>query len=147
MALQVCKCDDIPVNQANYWIYWNPSIKSLKLAVQGLIHVGQRGNTLPSIGHTCLIMKGKSGVDEGQMGVIKAHTVVMVEVVFKDKNGKETSKLERPSSLMIIEQGIIIHQDMKGTVAMDTKRHKNRIQTNHNGEHNRQLIEYNVLAK
>ena len=91
--------------------------RHLRETYSQLTQVGQHGNVLPALGQQCLIIKGKVGVDEGQMGIIVDQTAAMVEVSFiKDNTGQRVSKLKRPSSLILLETGLTVVQEKNGTV-------------------------------
>jgi hypothetical protein len=97
-----------------------------KSLYQRLTRVEQRGNNRPSIGQNCLIVKGKNGVDEGQMGVITDQTAAMVEVTFlSGKALLPTTRLKRPSSLIMLEPGLIVTQGKDGQVWIQTEKLRN----------------------
>ena len=75
------------------------------------------GNTVPAIGQACLIIKGKAGVDQGQVGIISDTTASMVWVTYlQDHHGQQVSKLKRPSSLIMLDPGVSVAQDAQGTI-------------------------------
>jgi hypothetical protein len=75
------------------------------------------GCTVPSIGQACLIVKGKTGVDEGQVGVVSDTAAAMVWVTYRhDHHGRRVSKLKRPSSLIMLDPGVVVSQDDNGTI-------------------------------
>ena len=91
-----------------------------------------RGNVQPAIGQQCIVMKGVAGQDEGQMGVVTNRSRVMVEVTVAHHTGKGTvTKRKQPSSLIMLEPGLGLVQDVDGTVwvriigdvGQQTKRH------------------------
>jgi hypothetical protein len=62
-------------------------------------------------------MKGKPGKDEGQVGIVSDTTAAMVWVTYvQDATGKQTSCLKRPSSLVMLDPGVVASQDRNGTV-------------------------------
>jgi hypothetical protein len=76
-----------------------------------------RGNVQPPIGQLCIIMTGVAGQDAGQMGVVTHHNKVMVEVTFAARAGKgTTTKTKQPRSLVLLEPGLIMVQDINGSV-------------------------------
>jgi hypothetical protein len=92
-------------------------VRQLKASLAQLLRFRPTGNVLPPIGQRCLILRGKAGYDEGQVGVVSDSTAAMVWVTFRDPLGKHTSiKLKRPSSLMMLDPTIIISQEPNGTL-------------------------------
>jgi hypothetical protein len=86
-----------------------------KLAL--LTRVGTRGNTRPQIGQMCLTMVGKINEDVGQIGVITSCTPSMVAVTSLRAVGNvTTTRLKRPSSLILLETGLIVVQELDGSV-------------------------------
>jgi hypothetical protein len=76
-----------------------------------------RGNVQPVIGQTCIVMTGVAGQDEGQMGVVTSRTKVMVEVTMVHTSGEGTiTKIKQPRSLMLLEPGLGLVQDIDGAV-------------------------------
>lgn len=91
-------------------------IRHLRSTLARFIRFRPSGDIRPSIGQTCLIMRGKAGVDEGQVGIISDTTAAMVWVTFlSDQHGKQSSKLKRPSSLIMLDPSLIVVQDPDGT--------------------------------
>ena len=86
-----------------------------KLAL--LTQVGTPGNTRPQIGQMCLTMVGKINEDVGQIGVITSCTPLMVAVTLLRAVGNVTmTQLKRPSSLILLETGLIVVQELDGSV-------------------------------
>jgi hypothetical protein len=80
-----------------------------------------RGNVQPQIGQMCIIMKGRAGHDEGQMGVVTNTSRVMVEVSLLHPKGKGImTKTKQPSSLVLLEPGLVMVQDKNGSVWIRT---------------------------
>jgi hypothetical protein len=91
-------------------------IRHLRDTLAQFVRLRPSGNVRPKIGQTCLIMKGKAGVDEGQVGIVSDTTASMVWVTFlSDQHGKQRSKLKRPSSLIMLDSKLIVVQDRDGT--------------------------------
>jgi len=75
------------------------------------------GNVVPQVGQACLIWKGKTGVDEGQVGVISEATPAMAWVTYpSDGEGGLAMKLKRPGSLIMLDPMITVSQDIHGTL-------------------------------
>jgi L-fucose isomerase-like protein len=69
------------------------------------------------IGDHCVILVGKTGQDIGQQGLITEIKPVMVEVEYRDgRSRKMVVKNKRPSSLLMLEEGLEIVRDKKGTL-------------------------------
>ena len=91
-------------------------IRHLRNTLAQFVRLHPSGNVRPKIGQTCLIMRGKAGVDEGQVGIVSDTTASMVWVTFlSDHQGKQSSKLKRPSSLIMLDSRSIVSQDRDGT--------------------------------
>jgi hypothetical protein len=91
-------------------------IRHLRSTLAQFVRLRPNGNVRPKIGQTCLIMRGKAGVDEGQVGIISDTTAAMVWVTFlSDQRGKQSSKLKRPSSLMMLDPSLMVVQERDGT--------------------------------
>jgi hypothetical protein len=76
-----------------------------------------RGNVQPKVGQMCIIMKGVAGQDEGQMCVVTSTSKVMVGVAFVHQDGVKTiTKSKQPRSLLFLEPGLVLTQDLNGSV-------------------------------
>jgi hypothetical protein len=72
---------------------------------------------LPQIGEHCLVLTGKMGDDIGQMGWVTDVKAVMVETGYRSqKSGKIVYKHKKPSSLLMLEDGLMLEQDRNGMV-------------------------------
>jgi hypothetical protein len=92
-------------------------IRQLKHLSDRLFKSRPRGNARPKLGQMCLIMKGKAGCDEGQLGIVSDRTSAMVRVTYaKDRHGEQTSKLKRPSSLIMVDSRLTLIQEKDGTI-------------------------------
>jgi hypothetical protein len=62
-------------------------------------------------------MKGKTGCDEGQMGIVSDRTLsIMVQVTYtKDWHGRQMSKLKCPSLLIMVDSRLMLVQEKDGT--------------------------------
>ena len=75
------------------------------------------GNTMPLVRQACLIVKGKAGVNKGQVGVVSNMIAAMVWVTYhKDHHGQRLSKLKWPGSLIMLDPGVVASQDIDGTI-------------------------------
>ena len=88
----------------------------LARALRQLTQSRKAGSQLPPIGQGCLILRGVEGHDLGQAAVIVSQTTAGVRVAFVDSNGRQVSKLKVPSSLMPMEDGLEVVQDIDGYV-------------------------------
>ena len=92
-------------------------IRHLKHVTRQLAQYRPHGSTRPELGQKCLIMKGKAGDDEGQVGIISDRTAAMVHVTYaSDQHGGRTSKLKRPSSLIMLDPDVTLVQKKDGTI-------------------------------
>jgi hypothetical protein len=58
-----------------------------KKIILSLPRMSVRSKELPRIGEQCLVMKGKAGDDEGQVGVVTDRKRCMVEIAFQGPKG------------------------------------------------------------
>jgi hypothetical protein len=86
----------------------------LARALRQLTRSRKAGSQLPPIGQGCLNLRGIEGHDLGQAAVIITRTKAGVRVFFVDSNGRQVSDLKVPSSLMLMEDGLEVVQDMEG---------------------------------
>jgi hypothetical protein len=78
---------------------------------------GPRGNQLPPLGQACLIMTGRGGQEEGQMGIITNRSTAMVEITYLPGHGtKLATKRKRPSSLILLGKNLVVTQQADGSV-------------------------------
>lgn len=76
-----------------------------------------RDKPVVRIGDHCLILVGKTGRDIGQQGIVTELMPVMMGVEYRDgQNHKMVLKTKRPSSLLMLEEGLEIVRDKKGTL-------------------------------
>ena len=81
-----------------------------------MVHMKPQGNACPEIGMHCLIMVGTKQ-DRGQMAQVVDRKAQMVGVKFRAaKNRQMEYKVKRPSSLIMLEAGLTMKQDVHGTV-------------------------------
>jgi hypothetical protein len=78
--------------------------------------VGKAGNELPSVGQVCLVLKGDEQRDVGQECVVTKQSAARVHVAFRDKNGRQATKIKHPASLILLEEGLHVVQDADGFV-------------------------------
>jgi hypothetical protein len=79
--------------------------------------VGARGNLRPSVGQACLVVSGNAHEELGQVGVVRRHTPAMVEMMVRAKSGsQDLLVMKRPSSLILLEAGLVLVQDIDGSV-------------------------------
>jgi hypothetical protein len=89
----------------------------LRRGVRYMTHLGPRGNVMPAVGTHCIIMVGDARRDLGQMARINDRKSKMVEVIYRGaKNRRMEHKMKRPSSLVMLEDGLTMRQDAQGTV-------------------------------
>jgi hypothetical protein len=69
------------------------------------------------------LMTGKVNQDQGQVGVVPSHTPAMVEVTYRrDAGGKLSTVQKRPSSLILLEPGLVAVQETDGSVWIHRER-------------------------
>jgi hypothetical protein len=82
-----------------------------------LRRVDTQEDLVARIGDQCVILVGKTGHDIGQQGQVTEIKPVMVEVEYRDGQSKRVVvKSKRPSSLLMLEEGLEIVRDKKGTL-------------------------------
>jgi hypothetical protein len=84
--------------------------------IRRLIRVGKAGNELPDVGQVCLILRGDEKKDVGQECVVTKQSAARVHVSFRDKNGRQATKLKHPASLILLEDGLHLMQDARGCI-------------------------------
>ena len=112
---------EIPLHEEkpSVFPFWKQRAKlsSLPGRLRRLTRVGIRGNTRPSVGQLCLVMVGRAEHDQGQMGIVSRQTACMVEVSNRAKDGTHAvSHLKRPSSLVVLEPGLVLIHEKNGSV-------------------------------
>jgi hypothetical protein len=82
----------------------------------------------PRVGEQCIIMVGKAGHDLGQVGRVTDVKAVMVEVAYRgpQENGQIVYKNKRPSSLIMLEDGLEVVQSADGIVRIQRQRQEER---------------------
>ena len=91
--------------------------EGLRKGVRHLMRVEPRGNVLPEVGTRCVVMVGNAQQDFGQMAEIVDQKSQMVGIQYRGaKNRRLEYKMKRPSSLMMLEEGLTVRQDIHGTV-------------------------------
>jgi hypothetical protein len=89
--------------------------RSWKSRLRWLTQTGSSGKKLPPVGRFCLIMKGDADKDVGRMGIVSRQTRCMVAIVWKDaKSGRTKERMKQPESLIQLEDGLIVEQDVHG---------------------------------
>jgi hypothetical protein len=79
----------------------------------------------PRAGEYCIIMTGKAGQDLGQMGRVTDVKPVMVEVAYRGpEEGPIVYKNKRPSSLIMLEDGLEVIQTREGIIRIQRRRRK-----------------------
>ena len=79
--------------------------------------VGIRGNARPPVGQLCLVMVGSMVDEQGQLGIVTRQASCMVEVAVRPVSGARTvSHMKRPSSLILLEPGLVLVQEKNGSV-------------------------------
>jgi hypothetical protein len=99
------------------WVAQQRWRERLRTGFRYLLRMGPRGNALPLVGDHCLVLTGKAGDDIGQMGRVTDVKAVMVEIGYRSqKSGKIVYKHKKPSSLVMLEDGLRLEQDVNGMV-------------------------------
>jgi sialic acid synthase SpsE len=89
----------------------------LRRNVWRLTRMEPRGNKIPKVGTHCLVMVGNVTQDVGQIARVTKLTVKMVEITSCDaKKQRFEHKLKRPNSLIMLDAGVTMVQDVHGTV-------------------------------
>jgi hypothetical protein len=84
-----------------------------------LFGLQRRGNAVPAVGTSCIVMTGDKYAELGQIAVVTAATRAKVEIAYRDGTGiRQYTKWKRPSSLIMLEKGLTCHQDEYGTVTV-----------------------------
>jgi hypothetical protein len=97
-------------------------IQSLHKRLKALSRVGPCGNKRPPIGQMCLVMVGKIAGDQGQVGMVTRHTPCRVEISVPVSNGAPSVLyMKKPSSLVMLEPGLMLVQDDDGSVWIRSK--------------------------
>jgi hypothetical protein len=81
-----------------------------------IVRVGKAGNELPRVGQTCLVVKGDEHKDVGQECVVTKQSAARVHISFRDRNGRQATKVKHPASLILLEDGLHVMQDAQGFV-------------------------------
>jgi hypothetical protein len=84
--------------------------------IRRLVRVGKAGNELPEVGQVCLVLRGDERKDVGQECVVTKQSAARVHISFRDKNGRQATKLKHPASLILLEDGLHVTQDAHGCV-------------------------------
>jgi hypothetical protein len=75
------------------------------------------GDALPKVGQRCLVVTGESGQDVGQMGQVTRVMAVMMEIAYRHgQDGQVRVRRKRPSSIIMLEDGLELAQDPDITV-------------------------------
>jgi hypothetical protein len=89
----------------------------IKEGAKRLFYALPRGNNCPKRGQMCLVMKGETGNDEGQMAIVSECTTSMVRITYVcNQLGLTKTKLKRPSSLIMLDPTVTLVQDKDGTM-------------------------------
>jgi hypothetical protein len=89
----------------------------LRRGVRKLTNMGPRGNHIPDVGTHCIVMVGNARQEVGQLAQVTHQTAKMVEIQFRgSKNRRLEHKRKHPSSLIMLEDGLTLKQDVHGTV-------------------------------
>jgi hypothetical protein len=89
----------------------------LRLSIQRLTRMEPRGNRLPNVGTHCIVIVGNITQEVRQMAQVTKVTAKMVEIKFRWPRNKQLEhKLKRPNSLIMLETGLTMVQDVHGTV-------------------------------
>ena len=85
--------------------------------VQGLPWMKPHGDALPKVGQRCLVVTGESWQDVGQMGRVTRVMAVMMEIAYRHgQDGLVRIRRKRPSSVIMLEDGLELAQEPDGTV-------------------------------
>jgi hypothetical protein len=87
----------------------------LRKGVHYLMHMEPQGNVLPEVGTRCIVMAGNAGQDCGQMAKVTDQKIQMVGIKYRESNRRRLEyKVKRPSSLIMLEIGLTVKQDIHG---------------------------------
>jgi hypothetical protein len=88
----------------------------LRKGFRHMVWMGPRSNRLPEIGTQCIVVVG-TGEEHGQMAQVTDRTAKMVGIKYRGaKTRRMEYKKKRPSSLIMLEAGLTMKQDVHGTV-------------------------------
>jgi hypothetical protein len=109
--------DEGSVEETEEWVAHQRWRERLRTGFCYMLRMGPRGNVLPRVGDHCLVVTGKAGDDIGQMGRVTDVKTLMVEIGYRSpRNGKIVYKHKKPSSLVMLEDGLRLEQDKNGMV-------------------------------
>jgi hypothetical protein len=93
-------------------------LQTLSIPIPKWSRVEPRGNMLPTVGEYCFIINGREGDDKGQLGQVSELKLAMIEVKYVGADNSFTYKLKKPSSLIMLENGLTLTQNRVGTVTV-----------------------------
>jgi hypothetical protein len=78
----------------------------------------QQKQSVPQVGDQCVILIGSTRQDVGQQGQVTELMPVMMGVKYREGHGtnRMVVKSKRPSSVLMLEEGLAIVRDRKGTL-------------------------------
>ena len=120
LSVQQAKASIVPYWRKQVgWALWRERLKRLT-------RVGIRVDTRPPVGQLCLVMVGKMEQGQGQVGIVTRQTACMVELTMCAGGGEghTVAHLKRPSSLIFLEQGLVLVQDENGSVWLRHQPHE-----------------------
>jgi hypothetical protein len=85
-------------------------------SIRRLGRVNKAGNELPEVGQVCLVLRGDERKDIGQECVVTKQSASRVQISYRDKNGRQATRLKHPASLVLLEDGLHLVQDARGCV-------------------------------
>jgi hypothetical protein len=88
----------------------------VSLGVQRLVRVRKAGNSLPEVGQGCLVLRGDELKDVGQEAIVTKQTAARVHIAYRDRNGRQATRVKHPSSLVLLEDGLHVCQDAHGCI-------------------------------
>jgi hypothetical protein len=89
----------------------------LRRGVRYIRRMRPRGNAMPAVGTHCIVIVGDAKQDLGQMAQVSSRKSKMVEIKYRGKQDRRMDyKMKRPSSLIMLEEGLVLQQDVDGTV-------------------------------
>jgi hypothetical protein len=89
----------------------------LRRGVRYIQRMRPRGNAMPAVGTHCIVIVGDARQDLGQMAQVSSRKSKMVEIKYRGKQDRRLDhKMKRPSSLIMLEEGLVLQQDTDGTV-------------------------------
>ena len=94
-------------------------LKQKQRPVPGQDHKSRdrRGRTVAQVGDQCVLLVGTTRQDVGRQGQVTEMMPVMMGIEYREGHGnKLVVKNKRPSSVLMLEEGLVVVRDRKGTL-------------------------------